>query len=349
MDNKFTEILDKANDSISKCITLIDLQETEKILLDKNSVIVTESKRITEIHPAQRKEFGQSINETKNKIQSLIDTKRKELKEKYFNDQDNLKLDITYRNNLNNNAWLNPITTTKWLLEDIFLRMGFSVDYPYELDTYENTFEYVNIPKGHPAADSWDTFYTEDGHIPITHTSSMQNRILKRFAQNLKVDNSIDFHGSIIPGRCFRNEATDGRHEHTFNQLEGIVIGKGIKFSDMLGTLKTVFTQYFEKEIELRVIPDYFPFVEPGNGVEIKWDNPDERILKITHGTGWLEVLGCGLIHPNVLNMAGIDSDVYTGFAWGTGIERLYMIKSGIEDLRLFHSGNRNFLEQFKI
>lgn len=349
MPTQFESILENSTQKLKEIGTLESLVDLEKQLFDKDSEFAKLSKTISLIHPAQRKEFGQNLNDVKAKIISSINEKREILRNELYSLLDSEKKDVTYFQKNDENAWLNPITTNTWELEDIFLRMGFDIVYPYEVDTYENVFEYVNIPKGHPAADSWDTFYLNDGHIPITHTSSMQNRILKKFSKKIDLNNPNDFHAAIIPGRCFRNEATDGRHEHTFYQLEGVVIGKGIKFSDMLGTLKTAFEEYFQKSIEIRVIPDYFPFVEPGNGVEIRWENPDERILKITHGTGWLEVLGCGMIHPNVLKMGGIDSEAYTGFAWGVGIERLFMIKSGVEDLRLFHSGKKEFLEQFMI
>lgn len=332
---------------------LVSIANVEELDNFKNSFFSPESeiskllKEITKLKVEERKEFGQIVNETKMSAEEYFRSKRTELLEKKYSEITNDKIDISFSNQSKPKTWINPVTTARWELEDIFMKMGFNVEYPYEVDTYENVFEYVNIPKGHPAADSWDTFYLADGQIPITHTSSMQNRILKKLSTVLDNQKSSDMHAYIVPGRCFRNEATDGRHEHTFTQLEGVVVGKGIKFSDLLGTMKTAFGEYFQKEIQIRVIPDFFPFVEPGNGVEIKWENPDERILKITHGTGWLEVLGCGMIHPNVLKMAGIDPEVYTGFAWGTGIERLFMIKSGVEDLRLFHSGNVDFLEQF--
>jgi len=197
----------------------------------------------------------------------------------------------------------------------------------------------IIISKGHPARDSWDTFWTEDENILITHTSSMQNRVLRSKTPPIR---------AIVPGKCFRNEATDARHEHTFYQVEGIYVDKGITFTDMLGTLKTYFEAFFEKEIQVKFMPDFFPFVEPGGQMALSCVLCDMKGCKVCKGTGWLEILGCGMIHPNVLKEAGIDTDLYTGFAWGFGLERLIMLKQNIEDMRIFHSGDLRFIRQFK-
>lgn len=341
--NKYTQLLSEVKD-------IVALTALEKEFLGADSELNKLLRNIQNLSPEDKKTLGRGANEFKAFVTDSILEKTHQLRELEYQELRSGWLDITFTQKPEK-AHINPLTTERWLIEDVLSNIGFEIMYPYEIDSDENNFDYVNIPKGHPARDAWDTFFTTDGQVAITHTSSMQHRILKTIAnkidQNEVIKNLNELYAFAVPGKCFRNEATDARHEHTFNQIEGVVVGKNIKFTDMLGIMREFFSKYFAKDIEIDVTPDYFPFVEPGNGIAIRWNNPDERILKITKGTGWLEVLGCGMIHPNVLSMAGIDPDIYTGFAWGGGIERVIMIKNDIEDLRLFHSGNSKFLKQF--
>jgi len=226
----------------------------------------------------------------------------------------------------------------RWEIGDIFQLMGFEVFEPFDVDDDYHNFESVNIPKGHPARDIWDTFWTEDGFSPIPHTSSMQNRVLKSRKPPVR---------AVVIGHTFRNERTDPRHEHTLFQCEGVYVDKGITLQDMIGTLKYFFEQIFKKEIKVKVDPDYFPFVEPGNGMALSCTICDMKGCRVCKGTGWLEILGCGMIHPNVLKEGGVDPNMYSGFAWGFGIDRLVMLRDKIEDVRHFHSGDLRFIQQF--
>ena len=293
--------------------------------------------KIKEVPEKERKSYGEKVNETKLKIEEIILKAEEQGNKKKIEEENNSWSDVSVviRKEMGS---LHPITQTKWLIEDIFQRMGFQVEYPFEIDSTDNNFTFVNMPPSHPARSSWDTFFTDAGDVPIVHTSSMQNRILK--------NNKPPIY-AVVPGRCFRNESTDSRHEHTFTQFEGIVVDKGIRFTDMIGVLKTFFSEYFERDVEVMVTPDMFPFVEPGGMIQVRWEGQSEAIKKITKGTGWLEIMGCGMIHPNVLSMGNIDPDVYSGFAFGGGIERLLLIKYGIEDIRLFEKGDLKFLRQF--
>ncbi|QQR93739.1 phenylalanine--tRNA ligase subunit alpha [bacterium] len=332
---------------VSLIDTISELDTFEKDTIGPQSELMKKFKDLTQLPVEQRKLLGNELNNQKKLLQNIFDTKREELKKKELSIQLSTWKDISLAIPQHKIGKLNPLTQERWKIEDIFQKMGFEIAYAFEVDSEYNNFEAVNIPEGHPARDSWDTLFTNvDKNVLITHTSSLQNRILKEFATKIDaLENG--FLGTAGIGKCFRHESTDARHEHTFFQCEGVVVGKGIRFSDMIGILKTFFEAYFEKEVEIRISCDYFPFVEPGNGIEIRWDNPSENILKITKGTGWLEVLGCGMIHPNVLKMAEIDHEVYSGFAWGFGLERLVMIKYAVDDIRLFHSGDRRFLDQF--
>jgi len=197
----------------------------------------------------------------------------------------------------------------------------------------------LNFPENHPARDGYDTFRTEEGFIPPAHTSTMQNRILVAGKERLEAGGQI---AAISYGRVFRNEDVDATHEHTFHQSEGVFVSKDATLGQMLGTLRNFFEVYYGQSLRIKTQPAYFPFVEPG--LEFMIEKP--AVLGGKDGE-WLEMLGCGMVHPNVLEAAGIDSKKYRGFAWGMGVERLVMLKYGIEDLRHFESAKLNFLRKF--
>lgn len=232
---------------------------------------------------------------------------------------------------------------------DIFYRMGFTAVESPELDDDYHMFETLNFPEGHPARDSFDTFMTNQTdatgkqYIAPAHTSTMQNRVLAAHKSQLETDESIAI---VIPGRTFRNEDLDARHEHTFYQLEGVYVGKGVHVGNLIATLKTFLQEYYGKELDVKTQPFYFPFTEPSFEFALSCPFCNKAGCKVC-GEGWIELLGCGMIHPNVLKMAGIDPAVYTGYAWGGGIDRLVMMKYDIEDIRHFESGKLDFLEQF--
>jgi phenylalanyl-tRNA synthetase alpha chain len=233
---------------------------------------------------------------------------------------------------------------------DIFYRMGFNAVESREIDDDYHMFESLNFPEDHPARDDYDTFMTEQQDkngkplIAPAHTSTMQNRVLKTYKANLEKGEPI---AAVIPGRVFRNEDLDARHEHTFYQLEGVFVGKGIHAGNLIATLKTFLQEYYGKELAVKTQPFYFPFTEPSLEFAISCPFCDQKGCSVCSQSGWIELIGCGMIHPNVLRHAGIDPEVYTGFAWGCGIERLVMMKYGIEDVRHFESGKLDFLRQF--
>lgn len=237
-----------------------------------------------------------------------------------------------------------PLMTELESILDIFYRMGFHAVESRQLDDDYHMFETLNFPADHPARDDYDTFMTEEGLIAPAHTSTMQNRVLLQYKDDLEKGEDIRV---VIPGRVFRNEDLDATHEHTFYQLEGVYVGKGINVGNLIATLKAFLEAYYQQELKTKTQPFYFPFTEPS--FEFAISRPES----LKKGTGsaddeWLELLGCGMIHPNVLKMAGIDSNTYTGFAWGVGIDRLVLMKYGIEDIRHFESGKLEFLRQFK-
>lgn len=243
-----------------------------------------------------------------------------------------------------------PLMTELDAVLDIFYRMGFTAVESRQIDDDYHMFGALNFPEGHPARDDYDTFMTleKDANgkqlIAPAHTSTMQNRVLQKYKPNLENGKPI---AVVIPGRCFRNEDVDARHDHTFMQLEGVYVDKGIHAGHLMATLKTFLSEYYQKDIDIKTQPFYFPFTEPSFEFALSCPFCDKKGCNICSYTGWIELLGCGLIHPNVLKMAGIDPAEYTGFAWGGGIERLVMMKNNIEDIRHFHAGKLDFLRQF--
>ncbi len=238
-----------------------------------------------------------------------------------------------------------PITIVQNEIEDLFTSLGFMVLDGPELESDYYNFTALNIPPLHPARDMQDTFYIDKknskGELDMlmrTQTSPMQIRAIEKYGAPLRC---------VVPGRCFRSEATDVRHEHTFYQLEGLMIDKGINFSHLKAVLEILGKKLFGPETVLRMRPKFYPFVEPGSNGEYSCFLCSGKGCRLCKGTGWLEIVGCGLVHPNVLRAGGLDPDEYQGFAFGYGLDRLVMLKYGINDIRLFHSGDLRFLRQF--
>ena len=232
-----------------------------------------------------------------------------------------------------------PITLVQRQLEEIFSSMGFTIEDYKEIVTDYECFEAVNIPKHHPARDMQDTYYLDNGQLLKTHTSAAQNAIMRKYGAPLR---------AVFPGRCFRNEATDACHENTFFQMEGLMIDKDISISNLIYFMKTMLSEVFERDITVRLRPGFFPFVEPGFELDISCLICGGEGCPSCKNSGWLELCPCGMIHPNVLKMGGIDPEEYTGFAFGLGLTRLAMMKYGIKDIRDLNSGNLKALSQFK-
>ena len=232
-----------------------------------------------------------------------------------------------------------PITLIQREVEEIFISMGFTVeDYPEIVDDY-HCFEALNIPKHHPARDMQDTYYIENGQLLKTHTSAAQNHIMRKYGAPLR---------AIFPGRCFRNEATDACHENTFFQMEGIMIDENISISNLIYFMKSMLSEVFRRDVSVRLRPGFFPFVEPGFELDISCLICGGTGCPSCKNSGWLELCPCGMIHPNVLSDGGIDTERYSGFAFGLGLTRLAMMKYGIKDIRDFNSGSLRALSQFR-
>jgi phenylalanyl-tRNA synthetase alpha chain len=303
----------------------------------------------------QRGAYGKELNQLRGDLQRQVDESQAQA-------ETLPPIDVTAPFDLNvpadkrpallpsENGSKNPLMTELETVLDIFYRMGFTAVESRELDDDYHMFSALNFPEGHPARDDYDTFMTVETDkngkqfIAPAHTSTMQNRVMRKYASDLEKGKPI---AVVIPGRVFRNEDLDPRHEHTFYQLEGVYVGKGIHAGNLIATLKTFLREYYQKDIEVKTQPFYFPFTEPSFEFALTCPFCDKKGCNVCSYSGWIELLGCGMIHPNVLREAGIDPEVYTGFAWGGGIERLVIMKYSIEDIRYFESAKLDFLRQF--
>lgn len=336
------------------------LQRFEQ-LDNKNEILKSDELKkvlaeIRNVSPEERAEYGKSVNALKLEIERMVEASEEQKQVAALP-----PIDVTAPFDVNSEkpellassqGTLHPLTQEIERISDIFNRMGYVTEESREIDDQYHMFETLNFPKGHPARDDYDTFMTvetdKDGDplIAPAHTSTMQNRVLKKYRENLQNDEAI---AAIVPDRVFRNEDLDARHEHTFYQVEGVYVAKGVHAGMLIATLQEFLQEYYGKKLDVRVNPFYFPFTEPSFEFALSCPfcegKSDE--CKVCSGEGWIELLGCGMIHPNVLKAADIDPEVYTGFAFGCGIDRLVMMRHGIEDVRHFESAKLDFLRQF--
>lgn len=301
---------------------------------------------IVTLEVSKRAAFGQEVNALKKSLQDFIDShdSEKTVVE---------SIDISAPFDLNcpspeflgsNLGGSHPLMAELDIILDIFYRMGFEAHESRQIDNEYYMFDSLNFPTDHPARDEYDTFVTDDGFLAPAHTSVMQNRILRQKKDQLAEGKPI---AVVVPGRVYRNEDIDARHEHTFYQLEGIYVGKDVNVGNLMATLKEFMKTYYGRQLEIKTQPFYFPFTEPSFEFAISCPFCDKVGCRVC-GEGWIELLGCGMIHPNVLKEAGIDPYTYSGFAWGVGFMRMAMIKYGIDEIRHFQSGKLDFLRQFK-
>ncbi len=330
-------------DQVQKKLTKLISQSASPREALRSSELKALYSQLPKLPAADRSAYGQKINTLKRKLEQAVAQREETLAQ-----ADREPIDVTAPFDINaplpellstQQGTIHPLNTELANVIDIFTRMGFSAVESRQLDDDYHMFTSLNFPENHPARDGYDTFRTEEGLVPPAHTSTMQNRILKAGKKELESGGQI---AAISYGRVFRNEDIDATHEHTFYQVEGVFVSSDANMSQMLGTLRSFFETYYGQKLKIKTQPAYFPFVEPG--LEFAIEKP--AALGGKPGE-WLEMLGCGMIHPNVLKEAGIDPKKYRGFAWGGGVERLVMLKYGIEDLRHFESGKLAFLRKF--
>ena len=341
MEEKISLLRKQVIEKMEKVKSATDVENIRVEYLGKKGEVIEILKNLKNVEASKRKEIGEKANKLRVEIEELIETKKAELKEKEYEEKiknaEKIDLSVPVDDKVGS---LHPITIVQRELEDIFSSMGFTVEDGNEVETEYNNFEAVNVPKYHPARDMQDTFWLENGELLKTQTSAAQNKIMLKYGAPLK---------AIFPGRCFRNEALDASHENTFFQMEGMMIDKDVSISNLIYFMKTLLSEIFKKEVEVRLRPGFFPFVEPGFELDIKCPYCDGAGCKVCKNGSWIELCPCGMIHPNVLKMGGIDPEKYSGFAFGLGLSRLAMMKYNIDDLRALNSCDLRILKQMNI
>lgn len=331
-------LVDKIREALVHTTVLAELEKLRVDYIGKKGVLTQQLKRVGTMPPEQRPQFGLAVNDAKKAVAALIDARRRVLSEESISQQLlDERIDITLPGRGGRNGGLHPLTRTLDRLVDIFQRMGFDVvDGPEIEDDFHN-FEALNIPPNHPARAMHDTFYVGDNSLLRTHTSPVQVRYMGENSPPIRV---------IAPGRVYRCDS-DQTHTPMFHQIEGLAVDEDISFADLKGVLITFLRSFFETDLNIRLRPSYFPFTEPSAEVDISCVFCDGKGCRVCKKTGWLEVLGCGMVHPAVYKNVGIDAEKFTGYAFGLGVERLTMLRYGVDDLRLFFENDLSFLGQF--
>ena len=339
--NELENIKKLFEEEIAKVDNLNNLNEVRNNYLGKNGHLTTVMKIIKDLSVEEKKTFGENVNKLKSFVLEAIESKKSTLENaKILAELDSMaEVDLTTPSSEEKGS-LHPVTIVKQRLIEIFRSMGFTVEDGCEVETEYNNFEAVNVPKHHPARDMQDTFYLDNGQVLKTHTSANQNKIMRKYGAPLK---------AIFPGRCFRNEELDASHENTFFQMEGLMIDKDVSISNLIYFMKTMLTQVFGKEVNVRLRPGFFPFVEPGFELDCSCPYCGGKGCRVCKGGGWIELCPCGMIHPKVLEMGGIDPNEYQGFAFGLGLSRLVMMTYGFDDIRHLNGKDLNVLSQTKV
>ncbi|MCB1141866.1 MAG: phenylalanine--tRNA ligase subunit alpha [Leptospiraceae bacterium] len=333
---KTYEVACKELESISG---LEDLEKFRTLYLGKKGSVQSILKKIGSLSIEEKKTIGQKANTVSQQLEELYSERKSYIKKLKMEEQISGEIFDSLRPvDISGSGSLHPITKVREEVEDIFVSMGFQIMDGPEIETDYYNFGALNFTEDHPARDMQDTFYTEDGNLLRTHTSAIQARALKELKPPFRI---------IAPGRVFRYEEIDASHENTFNQVEGMVVGKDISTASLIYTMDQLLTQIFHKKTTVRLRPGYFPFVEPGFELDFQCMVCNGKGCSVCKQSGWVELLPCGLIHPNVLKAGGLDPEIWTGFAFGLGLDRLVMMRYGINDIRYFNSGNLRFLKKF--
>ncbi len=331
------EIKSTFDAEISKCVRLAELQELKVKYLGKSGALTALLKSIRDLPAEERPTFGAQVNELRKQMEERFASKTDELKKEEMQRRlTEEKVDISLTSCPSRGA-LHPVTLIENQICELMVAMGFEVLSGPEIETDYYNFQALNIPYDHPARDMQDTFYITDSILLRTQTSAMQARIMEKRKPPLKI---------VCPGKVFRSDS-DASHSPVFHQIEGLVVDKNITLCDLKGTLEYIASHLFGEQTKVRFRPSYFPFTEPSVEVDLTCSNCGGKGCALCKETGWIELLGAGMVNPVVLENCGIDSDKYTGFAFGIGVERAAMIKYGIPDIRLFYENDQRFLKQF--
>lgn len=340
MQERLKQILEESKQQLKAASSLQDTEETRIKVLGKKGALTEILRSMGSLSPEERKELGQAANQVRAEIEGLlaetVTTIKNKAKEAKFAAE---AIDVTEPGKTYSLGTKHPITITMEEISRVFKSMGFSLVEGPEVETVFNNFDALNAGPYHPARDLTDTFYINDDVLLRTQTSCVQIRTLLNQKPPIKV---------FAPGRCFRCDTPDATHSPMFHQVEGLVVDEGLTMADLKGVLDSLAKQLFGPETKTKFRPHHFPFTEPSAEMDVSCFKCGGKGCRVCKGSGWIEILGCGMVHPNVLKVGGIDTEKYTGFAFGMGVERMAMLKYGIDDIRLLYENDMRFIEQFK-
>jgi phenylalanyl-tRNA synthetase alpha chain len=327
------DLLSQAQELVAEAGDARALDDVRVRFLGKKGALTGLLKQLGQLPPDERREAGQAVNRCKQVLEADISARQLALAEEQLSARLAAEqLDISLPGRMQESGGQHPVSRALDRILDIFSQLGFSVATGPEVEDDEHNFGALNFPEHHPARAMHDTFYLPDGRLLRTHTSPVQIRVMKQSRPPVRI---------VAPGRVFRADS-DQTHTPQFHQVEGLLVDTDVTFADLKGLLSDFVNAFFEDQLEVRLRPSYFPFTEPSAEVDVRWTEPDGSAGR------WLEVLGCGMVHPNVLDNCGIDSERYTGYAFGLGVERFAMLRYRVDDLRLFFENDLNFLRQFR-
>lgn len=341
MEDQIKELHEKAVEEIEACDDLETLGTIRNAYLSKKSPLMALMSRMKELSGEARAAFGKHINDAKNEIAERLEAKRKALEERKIEKQlEEETIDISLPGKEMKKGAKNPFYKIQDEIIDIFASMGYEIVEGPEVESDHYNFELMNIPHDHPARDMQDSFYIDENTLMRTHTSPVQARVMEqKKGQPIRI---------ICPGKTYRRDDDDATHSHQFAQIEGLVVDKDINLGHLKATLELFLKKMYGEKREIRLRSSYFPFTEPSVEVDISCYECGGKGCSVCKGSGWIEILGGGMVHPNVLRMSGYNPDVYQGFAFGIGIERVAMLRYGIDDIRRFYQDDVRFLHQFK-
>jgi phenylalanyl-tRNA synthetase alpha chain len=339
MLDSLIELEATARSRIDSAASLGELEAVRVDVLGRKGTLAQISKEMGKLAPEERARVGKLLNSAKQNLEGALETRKSEFAEAALRERLETEwVDLTLPAPGPRPGSLHPVTQVQTELERLFQSLGFAVLDGPEVETEWHNFDALNTPPDHPARDMQDTFWLEGEHVLRTHTSPVQVRGMLKLGPPLRM---------VAPGRVFRNEEVDASHEHTFYQLEGMMVDRDVSVAHMLYFMKTLLAQIFGREVTVRLRPGYFPFVEPGFELDIHCLICGGSACAVCKYSGWVELMPCGLVHPNVLRLSGIDPEQWNGFAFGLGLTRLAMMRYGIDDIRLLQSGDLRFLKQF--
>jgi len=339
-ENSIKDLLEEAKAKLEEAESMEDAEDLRVKMLGKKGAFTAMLRGMSELSKEQRKEFGKAANQAKAEFEKQLAEKKDEIVRKARDRKLKAeRIDVTEPGTPVRVGVKHPITQTIDEIAKIFQDMGYAIYTTPEVDTVFNAFDGLNAPETHPARDKTDTFYVEDDIVLRPHTSSCEPRAVKGLELPYKF---------ISPGRCFRCDTPDATHSHTFHQIEMMVVGEGVTMADLKGSLDLMAKRLFGPETRTKFRPHHFPFTEPSAEMDVSCFKCGGRGCNVCKGSGWIEILGCGMTHPHVHKVGNIDTEKYTGFAVGMGVERIAMLKYGIDDIRLLYENDKRFIEQFK-